>query len=145
MRINVYSEEITDDVQFITKEDVIGEDGNLVTFYGVRYFLKSWEGMHHNEFDDDRSAITFWFRTKDARDVATFLYSGVDLISNHVYEAQESNPDVEALHGYQIGDDCIHDELGECSVIDLRSDGYIGIQSNSTGTEILTTAEHLDK
>lgn len=96
MRLNVYSEEITGDVQLIVQENVIGEDGNPVTFYGVRYFLKSWEGMHHNEFYDERSAITFWFRTKDARDMATFLYSGVDLIANHIYEAQEFNSDVEA-------------------------------------------------
>ena len=54
MRINVYAEELTTDVCFITK-DVDGR-----RFYGVRMFLKSAEELHHTFEDDDRSAITFW-------------------------------------------------------------------------------------
>ena len=40
MRINVYSEELTDDVQLMEKADVVGEDGSLVTFCGARLYLE---------------------------------------------------------------------------------------------------------
>ena len=62
MRINIYEGEMTEDIQLITKDNVIDEDGNLTTFFGVRFFLESSDKMHQTEFDDDRSAITFWFK-----------------------------------------------------------------------------------
>ncbi len=64
MRINIYQEEITGELELVTKENVVGEDGNLTTFYGVRIFLLTHDVMHHNEHDDDRNAITFWTRDK---------------------------------------------------------------------------------
>lgn len=64
MRINVYSEEITGEVDFITKDDVLGEDGSPTTFYGLRVYLDSSNVLHKTEFDDDRSAVTFWAKTK---------------------------------------------------------------------------------
>lgn len=65
MRINIYAEELTGEVEFVQKDNVVGEDGNPVTFYGVRIFLLTHESMHYNEHDDDRTAITFWFREPD--------------------------------------------------------------------------------
>lgn len=65
MRINVYTEELTPDVRLVEKRDVVGEDGNLVTFYGVRMFMKSSPDLHQTPTDDDRTAITFWFRATD--------------------------------------------------------------------------------
>lgn len=62
MRINVYSEEMTDDIVAVEKADVIGEDGQPTTFYGIRWYLESSDKMHRTEHDDDRSAVTFWFR-----------------------------------------------------------------------------------
>lgn len=50
MRINVYTEELTDEVEVIEK------DG----FHGLRFYLKSPKELHHDGDDDDRSAITFW-------------------------------------------------------------------------------------
>lgn len=70
MRINVYSEEMTDDIELVTKEGVIGADGEPTTFYGVRWFLESSDKMHRTEFDDDRSAITFWFQAHEAERMA---------------------------------------------------------------------------
>jgi hypothetical protein len=60
VRINVYQEEMTGEVQLVTKRDVVGDDGTPVTFYGVRIFLKGPPELHVTEFDDDRPAITFW-------------------------------------------------------------------------------------
>lgn len=55
MRINVYAEELTSEVEIVGKKI---EDGR--EFYAVRLFLKSPKELHHTPTDDDRSAITFW-------------------------------------------------------------------------------------
>lgn len=55
MRMNVYAEEITDEVDLVTKEM---EDGR--TFYAVRLYLDSPPSLHHSAGDDDRSGITLW-------------------------------------------------------------------------------------
>lgn len=54
MRINVYAEELTRDVEVITKQ----VDDR--TFYAVRLYLRSAQELHNSPEDDDRSAITFW-------------------------------------------------------------------------------------
>jgi len=61
MRINVYNEELTSDFQFVEKH--VEETGK--TYYGFRMFLKSHPDLHHDANDDDRSAITIWFGTKE--------------------------------------------------------------------------------
>jgi len=62
MRINVYSEEMGEPVELIQKDGVNGNE----TFYGLRVWLKSPKELldHSTPEDDDRSAITFWARTK---------------------------------------------------------------------------------
>jgi hypothetical protein len=72
MRINVYAEELTTETQLVSKtvnDDEFGER----TFYGVRMFLKSPEELHHSDEDDDRSAITFWFKEGDVETVSRLL------------------------------------------------------------------------
>lgn len=63
MRINIYEEELTDEVELIVKE--VPQAGGVVeTFYGVRLYLKSPEEIlkHSTPEDDDRNAITLWVR-----------------------------------------------------------------------------------
>lgn len=55
MRINVYSQELTKEVELVSKEADTG-----TTYYGVRLYLASPDILHHTTEDDDRSAITFW-------------------------------------------------------------------------------------
>jgi hypothetical protein len=55
MRVNVYSQEITKEVELISKTADTG-----ITYYGVRMYLASPDILHHTPDDDDRSAITFW-------------------------------------------------------------------------------------
>jgi hypothetical protein len=57
MRINVYAEELTMDVEVIHKSPANVPE---VTFTGVRMYLKSPDELHSDPDDDDRSAITFW-------------------------------------------------------------------------------------
>jgi hypothetical protein len=53
LRVNVYAEELTDQVTDIKEK--VGD----TTFYGVRIYLKS-PGVLEASGDDDLSAVTFW-------------------------------------------------------------------------------------
>lgn len=57
MRINLYEEELTDEVRLVQKT----ADNTGITYYGVRFYLKSAPELHATTDDDDRSAVTFWF------------------------------------------------------------------------------------
>ena len=55
MRINVYSQELTDEVLTVAKVSNTG-----VTYYAAQLILDSSKRLHHPPADDDRSAVTFW-------------------------------------------------------------------------------------
>lgn len=55
MRINVYSQEQTNEVLQVSKDSNTG-----VTYHAAQLILHSSERLHHPPQDDDRSAITFW-------------------------------------------------------------------------------------
>lgn len=57
MRLNIYEEELTDEVRIVETT----ADNTGITYYGVRFYLKSAPELHATEADDDRSAVTFWF------------------------------------------------------------------------------------
>lgn len=61
MRINLYEEELTDEVRLVTKT----AENTGITYYGVRFYLKSAPELHSTPQDDDRSAVTFWFGDRD--------------------------------------------------------------------------------
>ena len=54
MRMHVYSQELTDEIQVVRKE----AEGRV--YRGLRLFLRSPDCLHHTETDDDRSAVTLW-------------------------------------------------------------------------------------
>jgi hypothetical protein len=55
MRINVYSQELTKEIEHVTKTADTG-----IVYHAVRMYLASPDVLHHAPGDDDRSAITFW-------------------------------------------------------------------------------------
>jgi hypothetical protein len=55
MRINVYSQELTDEVLHIEKVSNTG-----LTYHAAQLILHSSDRLHHPPEDDDRSAVTFW-------------------------------------------------------------------------------------
>lgn len=55
MRINVYSQELTNEVISITKISNTG-----ITYDAAQLVLHSSDKLHHPPLDDDRTAITFW-------------------------------------------------------------------------------------
>lgn len=65
MRINIYSQELTEEVQEIYKTSDTG-----VVYSGVRLVLHSSERLHHDvDRDDDRSGVTIWLpRTFERRE-----------------------------------------------------------------------------
>ena len=65
MRINVYSQELTNEVLPIEKVSNTG-----LVYSAAQLILHSSEKLHHPPQDDDRSAITFWLpKSKEKREL----------------------------------------------------------------------------
>ena len=62
MRLNVYSQELTDEVVAVQKESNTG-----VVYSAAQLILHSSPMLHHPPQDDDRSAVTFWLPRSGAR------------------------------------------------------------------------------
>lgn len=64
MRVNVYSQEQSDEVLLVSKPSNTG-----VTYHAAQLILHSTHRLHHPPEDDDRSAVTFWLpRTAERRE-----------------------------------------------------------------------------
>ena len=64
MRINVYSQELTDEVLMVEKGSNTG-----IKYHAAQLILHSSEHLHHPPEDDDRSAVTFWLpKSKERRE-----------------------------------------------------------------------------
>lgn len=55
MRVNVYSQELTNEIKPVEKQSNTG-----LTYHAVQLVLHSSNRLHHPPEDDDRSAVTFW-------------------------------------------------------------------------------------
>ena len=55
MRVNIYSQALTDEVIPLMKRSNTG-----ITYSAVMFVMHSSERLHHPPHDDDRSAVTFW-------------------------------------------------------------------------------------
>lgn len=62
MRINVYSQELTNEVILVAKES-----NTEVTYHAAQLILHSSNRLHHPPHDDDRSAVTFWLPKSQER------------------------------------------------------------------------------
>ena len=64
MRINVYSQELTSEVNVVEKTSNTG-----LVYSAVQLMLHSSDKLHHPPADDDRSAVTFWLpKSKERRE-----------------------------------------------------------------------------
>jgi hypothetical protein len=73
MRINVYSQELTDEVVLIEKVSNTG-----LTYSAVQLILHSSERLHHPPMDDDRSAVTFWLpKSKNRREELALAFENM--------------------------------------------------------------------
>lgn len=67
MRVNIYSQELTTDIELVEKAGY-DEKSEPAMFQGVRLYLHSPELLHHTPLDDDRSAVTIWLpKSKERR------------------------------------------------------------------------------
>jgi hypothetical protein len=62
MRINVYSQELTEEVLPVRKSSNTG-----IVYSAVQFILHSSPLLHHPPQDDDRSAVTFWLPKSQRR------------------------------------------------------------------------------
>lgn len=62
MRINVYSQELTDEVLHVEKKS-----NTDIVYHAAQLILHSSHKLHHPPMDDDRSAVTFWLPRSQAR------------------------------------------------------------------------------
>ena len=70
MRINVYSQELTDEVQVEEKTSNTG-----LIYTAVRIVLHSSDMLHHPPADDDRSGVTFWLpKSKERRELLAVTF-----------------------------------------------------------------------
>ena len=79
MRVNVYSQELTDEVIVIEKKSNTG-----LIYTGIGLILHSSEKLHHPPRDDDRSAVVFWL-PKSVKNRAMFirgLSAMIDAVKN---------------------------------------------------------------
>lgn len=64
MRINVYSQELTNEVLLVEKGSNTG-----IVYHAAQLILHSSGKLHHPPMDDDRSAVTFWLpKSQDRRE-----------------------------------------------------------------------------
>jgi hypothetical protein len=80
MRINVYSQEIANEVELVASKSNTG-----VTYSAVRFILHSSPALHHPPNDDDRSAVTFWLpKSADRREL---LAKTFEIMAEKIREA----------------------------------------------------------
>lgn len=73
MRINVYSQELTNEVLMIAKNSNTG-----VVYHAAQLILHSSPMLHHPPADDDRSAVTFWLpKSKERREEMAKAFEGI--------------------------------------------------------------------
>jgi hypothetical protein len=73
MRINVYSQELTDEILVVEKISNTG-----LTYHAAQLILHSSERLHHPPEDDDRSAITFWLpKSASRREAMAKAFEGI--------------------------------------------------------------------
>jgi hypothetical protein len=77
MRINVYSQELTNEVVPVSKRSNTG-----LVYSAVQLILHSSDKLHHPPADDDRSAVTFWLPKSAGRraDFANTLRQMADMV-----------------------------------------------------------------
>ena len=86
MRVNVYSAELTKEVNVVSKKADTG-----IEYFGIRFILASHERLHYTPEDDDRSAVTFWIpnaKSFNASDLAGVFRTAAEFCED-IYNTSE--------------------------------------------------------
>ena len=86
MRVNIYSQELTDELMIIQETSNTGH-----VYTGLRFVLHSSERLHNTLMDDDRSGVTFWLpRSAERRKaLARTFFDAIVAISAAPPEVEE--------------------------------------------------------
>jgi hypothetical protein len=93
MRINVYSQELTDEVIEVSKISNTG-----LEYKAVQFVLHSSPMLHHPPQDDDRSAVTFWLPQSE-RGLEQFMVAlnrAWTIVANELRKLDDSENDTAA-------------------------------------------------
>ena len=87
MRINVYSQELTDEVIEISKVSNTG-----IEYKAVQFVLHSSPMLHHPPADDDRSAVTFWLPQSERglHQLMTALNKAWTIVANEIRKRDDA-------------------------------------------------------
>lgn len=73
MRINVYSQELSDEVVLVEKASNTG-----IVYHAAQLILHSSPMLHHPPEDDDRTAVTFWLpKSRDRRESMALAFERI--------------------------------------------------------------------
>lgn len=88
MRINVYSQELTTEVNEVEKESNTG-----IKYHAVQFVLHSSEMLHHPPMDDDRSAVTFWLPQSERglMDAAKMFSLALEIVDHKMIQLRKSS------------------------------------------------------
>lgn len=117
MRVNVYSQELTDEITLVNKRGT-NDEGDPEDFYGVRLFLHSPELLHHTPTDDDRSAVTIWLPKSQER--RTSLVNTLNMLADMVDNAPGAQIKKREPLANVLGDVVWH-ELGQTVSAEARA------------------------
>lgn len=106
MRINVYSQELTDEVIHIEKKSNTG-----IVYHAAQLVLHSSPMLHHPPRDDDRSAVTFWLpRSPNRREEMAKAFEKMAEVfrtapqEERVVIGNTGFPDFDDIHNFNFGD-----------------------------------------
>lgn len=125
VRINVYDEEVTGEVQVVRKTADTG-----VSFTGFRVLLASPAVLHNKPGDDDRSAVTFWCQSNRLEEIAKYHQLFGALTKRTAYEHATAaylglirtdldNPFGEGVEAHQVAQRPVAGEPLFTRVVDL--------------------------
>lgn len=85
MRVNVYSQELTDEVVEVKKASNTG-----IEYKAVQFVLHSSPMLHHPPADDDRSAVTFWLpqSRRGLHDLLKAFAKAVSIVNKELSEVE---------------------------------------------------------
>jgi|HubBroStandDraft_3_1064219.scaffolds.fasta_scaffold163636_2 hypothetical protein len=104
MRVNIYSQELTDEVNAVSKVSNTG-----IEYKAIQFVLHSSPMLHHPPADDDRSAVTFWLPQSD-RGLREFRCALIDAVKIVDAEYQKFDSVPEGLEREPLKVGRLHDD-----------------------------------
>ena len=126
MRVNIYSQELTNEVVVISKEI----KGTNKTYIGAQLILHSSPMLHALPDDDDRSAVTFWLPSSAHR--CEEMAVAFEKISEIFRKANKSSVDFPAI----VTLDCPSGQIHACAAHESQIRSLMDIMGVRVGSTV---------